>query len=220
MAPIELHATARDVLGKKVRFLRRQGTTPVHLFGPGIESVALQCAAEEIQSVLAQAGKTKLISLRLDKEKRPRKVLVREVQRDMQRGGLLHVDLYQVRMAEKVRVEVPITLIGEAPALKSKDNMLIHSVSHLTIDCLPEEIPPSIEVDLSSLTEVEQDIRVSDINFDKKIDVLDDPDQILAKISARFVERAEEPVEKAEEVVEEEHAVAETSSSQVQSTQE
>lgn len=218
MTDIELKATNRDVLGKKVRFLRRQGTTPVHLFGPGIESVALQCAAAELQSVLAQAGKTHLIRLRLDKEKRPRNVLVREVQRDIQSGGLLHVDLYQVRMAEKVKVEVPITLIGEAPALKSKSNMLTHGLSSMTIECLPDDIPSSIEVDLSSLIEAEQDIRVSDINLDEKIDVLDDLDQIIARISTRFVEKAEEIVEKMEEAVEEEHPIEESSLSEEQST--
>ncbi|MFC1924896.1 50S ribosomal protein L25 [Chloroflexota bacterium] len=216
---IELQATTRDILGKKVRFLRRQGIVPVHLFGPGIESVSLQCGAEELQGVLAQAGKTTLIRLKVDKGRRPRNVLIREVQRNIHRGGLLHVDLYQVNMEEKVKVEVPINLIGEAPALKSKDNMLIHSVSHLTIECLPDEIPPSIDVDLSSLTEVEQDIRVSDINLDNKIDVLDDPEQIIAKISARFVERAEEPLEE-EEALEVEQAATEASSSEDQQTQE
>jgi len=216
---IELQATTRDIFGKKVRFLRRQGIIPVHLFGPGIESVALQCGVEELQSVLAQAGKTTLIRLKVDKGRRARNVLIREVQRNIHRGGLLHVDLYQVKMEEKVKVEVPINLTGEAPALKSKDNMLIHSVSHLTIECLPDEIPPSIEVDLGSLTEVEQDIRVSDINLGNKIDVLDDPEQIIAKVSARFVERAEEPVEE-EEALEEEEAVTEASPSEDQQTQE
>ena len=117
---MELKATTRVVLGKKVRFLRREGVIPVHLFGHGIDSTALQCDAAELQSVLAEAGKTRLIGLKLDKARKPRNVLVRETQRDPRTGKLLHVDFYQVRMAEKMKVEVPVVLVGEAPALKTK----------------------------------------------------------------------------------------------------
>jgi len=200
MEQIELRATTREVLGKKVRFLRRQGITPVHLFGHGIESAALQCDTGQLQRVLAQAGKTRLIGLKLDKAKKPRNVVVREIQRDPQTGELLHVDLYQVRMAEKIKVEVPIVLVGEAPALRSKGNMLMQELSRLTIECLPDEIPPSIALDLSPLTEAEQAIQVKDIVLDEGITVFDDPEYVVAKITAL-------PVEKVEEVVVEEEVI-------------
>jgi len=200
MEQIELRATAREVLGKKVRFLRRQGITPVHLFGHDIESAALQCDTGQLQRVLAQAGKTRLIGLRLDKAKKPRNVVVREIQRNPQTGELLHVDFYQVRMAEKIRVEVPIVLVGEAPALRSKGNMLMQELSRLTIECLPDEIPPSIELDLSPLTEAEQAIQVKDIVLDEGITVFDNPEYVVAKITALPVEKVEEVV--VEEVIE------------------
>ena len=120
MEQIELEVATREILGKKVRFLRRQGTTPVHLFGHGIESEALQCDTARLQRVLAQAGRTKLVGLRLDKAEMLKSVLVREVQKNTRTGDLLHVDFYQVRMAEAVRVDVPIVLVGEAPALKGE----------------------------------------------------------------------------------------------------
>ena len=200
MEQIELRVTTREVLGKKVRFLRRQGITPVHLFGHDIESAALQCDTGQLQRVLAQAGKTRLIGLRLDKAKKPRNVVVREIQRNSQTGELLHVDFYQVRMAEKIKVEVPIVLVGEAPALKSKGNMLMQELSKLTIECLPDEIPPTIELDLSSLTEAEQAIQVKDITLGEGITVFDDPEYIVVKVSALPVEKVEEVV--VEEVVE------------------
>jgi len=99
MEQIELQATTREMFGKKVRFLRRQGVIPIHLFGHNVESVALQCDAAQLQQVLAQAGKTRLINLKLDRAKRPRNVVVREVQRDLRTGGLLHVDFYQLSLA-------------------------------------------------------------------------------------------------------------------------
>jgi large subunit ribosomal protein L25 len=200
MDKIELKVTNREILGKKVKHLRRQGITPVHLFGHGIESLALQCDTSELERVLGEAGQTRLISLKLAKEKKPRTAVVREFDRDWRRGQLLHVDFYQVKMEEKIRLEVPIVLIGEAPALKSKTNMLEHELGTLTVECLPAKIPTSLEVDVSSLTEPEQAIRVKDVTLDKDITVLNNPDLVVVKISLRPVEKVEEKV--VEEVVE------------------
>jgi len=204
MEQIELQASDREIQGRKVRFLRRQGIIPVHLFGHNIESVALQCDAAQLQRVLAQAGKTRLINLKLDKAKRPRNVVVREIQRDLLTGGLLHVDFYQVRMAEKIKVEVPIVPVGEAPALRLKENMLLQGLNNLTIECLPDKIPASIEVDLNSLTEAEQAIHVRDITLGEGFAILNDPEHVVVKISLRHVEKVEEVVEKVavEEAVE------------------
>jgi len=203
MEQTELQAATREILGKKVRFLRRQGIIPVHLFGHDVESMALQCDAAQLQRVLAEVGKTSLISLIPDKAKTPRNVVVREIQREPRTGELLHVDFYQVRMAEKIKVEVPIVLVEEAPALKSKENMLLQELNRLTIECLPDQIPPSVELDMSSLTEVEQSIQVKDITLGEGITVLNDPEHMVVKIILRRVEKVEEVEEVAvEEAVE------------------
>jgi large subunit ribosomal protein L25 len=200
MDKIELKVANREILGKKVKHLRRQGLTPVHLFGHGIESLALQCDTDELERVLDRAGQTRLITLKLAKERKSRTAVIREFDRDWRKGQLLHVDFYQVKMEEKIKLEVPIVLIGEAPALKSRANMLEHELATLTIECLPAKIPSNVEVDVSSLTEPEQAIRVQDIILDKDIAVLNHPDLVVAKISLRPVEKVEEKVE--EEVVE------------------
>ncbi len=204
MDKIELKVTNREILGKKVKHLRRQGITPVHLFGHGIESLALQCDTGELERVLGQAGQTRLISLKLNKEKKPRSVVVREFDRDWRKGQLVHVDFYQVKMEEKIKLEVPVALVGEASALKSKIYMLEHELGTLTVECLPAKIPTSLEVDISSLTEPEQTIRVKDVALDKDITVLNDPELVVVKISSRPVEKIEEEVVKevAEEAVE------------------
>jgi large subunit ribosomal protein L25 len=209
MDKIELKVTNREILGKKVKHLRRQSITPVHLFGHGIDSLALQCDTGELERVLGQAGQTRLITLKLAKEKKPRTVVIREFDRDWRRGELLHVDFYQVRMEEKIKLEIPVVLVGEAPALKSKTNMLEHELGTLTIECLPAKIPTSLEVDISSLTELDQAIRVKDVALDKDITVLNNPELVVAKISTRPVEKVEEKVvgevveAEAEEVAEE-----------------
>jgi large subunit ribosomal protein L25 len=204
MDKLELKVTNREILGKKVKHLRRQGITPVHLFGHGIESLALQCDTVQIERVLSQAEQTGLISLKLDNEKRPRTVMVRAFDRDWRKGQLLHADFYQVKLREKLKLEVPVVLVGEAPALKSKDNMLEHELDTLTIECLPAKIPANIEVDISSFTEPGQAIRVKDIILGEDIVILNDPELVVAKISWRPVDKLEEEVvEVAEEAVEE-----------------
>jgi large subunit ribosomal protein L25 len=207
MDKIELKVANREILGKQVKHLRRQGITPVHVFGHGIQSLALQCDTRELERVLGQAGQTRLINLKLAREKKARTVVVREFDRDWRKGQLVHVDFYQVKMEEKIRVEVPVVLIGEAPALKIKENMLDHELATFTVECLPAKIPDSIEVDVSSLTELDQAIRVKDIALDKDISVLSSPDLVVAKVSLRHVEKVEEEV--AEEVVAAEAEAAE-----------
>ena len=192
---MELSANNREILGKKVRFLRRQGITPVHLFGHNIEPLPLQCDTVELKNVLARAGMTQIVSLKIDDTKMPTNVMVREVQIEPRTDELLHVDFYQIRMEEKIRVEVPIVTVGEAPALRFKENFLAHELNNLTIECLPDEIPSRVEVDLSDLTETEQAIHVGDISLGDGITIIDNPEQLVVKISTGFVEKEVEEEE-------------------------
>jgi large subunit ribosomal protein L25 len=202
---MELVANVREIHGKKVKTLRRQGVTPVNLFGRQVEPLTLQCNTAELQRVLTRGGKTGIISLKLDKIKATRNVMVREVQREPLSGKLLHVDFYQVRMDEKLRVQVPIVMIGEAPALKQKDNYLAHELNELTIECLPDNIPNRVEIDISVLKEADQSIHVSDIHLGEGITIVNSPDQIVFRINVQFIEKE---VKKEEVVVAEGEAAA------------
>lgn len=200
MEDLTLQVAKRSVLGKRNRFLRRQGITPVHLFGHNIESQSLQCDTVQLKRIIAHAGATRLISLQIDGDKQPKSVFAREIQRDAVGKQLLHVDFYQVKKGEKIEVEVPIVLVGEAPAMKGKDRMLTHGITSLNIECLPDKVPPQIEVDISILEEVEQAINVKDIVLDPSIMVDADPEQLVVKVTETFVEEevAAEEVEAAE----------------------
>jgi large subunit ribosomal protein L25 len=205
MESIELETTRREMLGKEVRFLRRQGIMPVHLFGHGIESLALQCDATSLQHILSRAGQTRIINIKIHGERKPRPVVVRGVQREPVRGGLLHVDFFQVSMKERVKIDVPVILIGEAPILKSKDHMIVQEMNTLAVECLPASIPDSLELDVSSLSEPEQVLRVKDIEVDEDVTVQDDAEIVVVRVTLRQVAKIEEPV-LAEEVVESEGA--------------
>jgi len=205
MEGLPLQATKRDLLGKKTRFLRRQGITPVHLFGHNLKSLSLQCDTAELKQIIFQTGTTRLLSLNIEDDKQPRSVFIREIQRDKISGQLLHVDFYQVRKSEKIKADIPVVLAGEAPALREKGRTLTYGVTSLSIECLPDKLPPQIEVDLSPLEEKDQAIYVRDITLSPEITLFTDPDQMVVKVSEVHVEKVEEEV--VEEVVEE--AVAE-----------
>ena len=206
MNGLTLKATKRDVLGKKTRFLRRQGITPAHVFGHNIKSLALQCDTAKLQRIVAQAGTTRLVALEIDGDKQPRSVFIREIQKDEINGQLLHIDFYQVRKTEKIKADVPLALVGTAPAMQIKGRMLIHILNSLSVECLPDKLPPQIEVDLSPLEEVEQAIYVRDITLSPDVTLLTDPALLVVKVSEAVIEK-EEVVAKAEVEVEAEAKV-------------
>lgn len=213
MEDLILQANNRSILGKKARILRRQGIIPTHLFGHGLKSLALQCDTIDLHRIIAQAGTTRLINLEVEGYKQPRAVFIREIQRDEITRQLLHVDFYQVIKTEKIRVEVPIVLVGEAPAMKEKGRTLTRGVTSLSIECLPAEVPPRIEVDLRQLEEVEQPIHVNDIVLNPGITVITDAEQLVVKVSEAHVEVEEvaKEVEAAEVAVAGEKAEEEQS---------
>jgi large subunit ribosomal protein L25 len=191
---IELHVSTRELMGKKSRFLRRQGITPVHLFGYDTEPMALQCETVQLKQVLKTAGKTKLVGLTVDKHKKPRKVVVREVQKNAISGELVHVDFFQVSMEEKIKVDVPVVLVGEAPALKVKTNMMAQDLSAVEIECLPDRIPETIQVDISVLVEDDQSILVKDLVLGEGVVALTNPAQVVVRIAPLQIEKVEKKV--------------------------
>jgi large subunit ribosomal protein L25 len=218
MEELKLTAAKRDVLGKRNRFLRRRGITPAHLFGHNLESVSLQCDTVELKKIVAHAGTTRLVSLKIAGEDGPKIVFVREIQRDALGKNLLHVDFYQVIKGEKMTADVPIVLVGEAPAMKAKGRLLSRGITELSIECLPEKVPPQIEVDISYLMELEQTIHVKDIALDPDITVHDDPEQMVVKVTEIVIKVEEEKPVVAEEVVAEGEEEAEAEEKQAAET--
>ncbi len=183
MEELKLKASKRDVLGKRNRFLRKQGITPAHLFGHNIESMALQCDTADLKKIIDHAGTSRLVSLSVAGDKGVKSVFVREIQRDAFSKQLIHVDFYQVKKGEKISISVPIVLVGESPALKGKGRLLIHGIDELHIECPPEKVPPQIDVDISVLENVEDMINVKDLKLDPGITVHADPDQLVVRVT-------------------------------------
>jgi large subunit ribosomal protein L25 len=199
MEQIELEASQREINGKKVRFLRREGNTPANMYGHGLDSVSLQVDTRKLKQTLARAGKTDLISLKVAGAAAPVMVLVRDVQKDYLNKDMLHVDFYQVNMSEKIKADVPLVFTGEAPALKKKNVSLLHLMDTLHVEALPDHLPHNVQVDMSKLIDTEHAIFVKDITLSEGVTLLSDPEQIVIKaVETRREEVEEAAVVKAE----------------------
>jgi large subunit ribosomal protein L25 len=178
----ELKVKTRDTLGKKVRFLRRQGLTPANLYAPKTESIALQVETPLLERLIAKVGRNALVTLRLDASKKPRPAMIRSIQRDPLTGSLLHVDFFQVELTHRLRADIQLIFLGEAPAAKRSNAMLIQNLTSLHVEGLPTDLPRGIEVDLSVLKEVDQAIHVRDIQLDDSLEILNDAELVVAHV--------------------------------------
>jgi large subunit ribosomal protein L25 len=194
MADKSFKVTTRSVNGKKTRFLRREGITPAHLFGQGLDSVAVQCPTGDLQRAISQKGTTRLMDLKLDTEKEARSVFIREIQRDALSGELIHVDFYQVNKNRKIRVAVPVILVGDAPASKLKNNIIEQLMSEVEVESLPGDLPPQIEVDITSLAEANQAMHIRDIKVKPGVAIMAAPEQLIVKVSTIAEEKEITPV--------------------------
>jgi len=191
---MKLVANPRTVLGKKVKALRKAGILPAHLYGHDVEPRALEIPASALRELLDSAGHNEVVTLDVEDGKRaakPANVMVREVQRHPITGEILHVDLFQVRLNERIDVEVPIELVGIAPAVDQKLGTLIQEATTLHVSALPRNIPSMLQVDVSELSEPHQAIRAADLELPGSVSLLSSPEQVLVTITP--IHRREEP---------------------------
>jgi large subunit ribosomal protein L25 len=191
MDQIVLNAEPRTVTGKEVNRLRREGWVPAIIYGPSVGSRPLQIEARQAEAVLGKVGTSHLLSLHIAGEKAPVQVLVRDLQRDPIHRQMVHIDLYQVEMGKPITVEVPLVWVNESPVVVRRDGVLLQGAETVEIECLPGDLIDSIEVDLSLLTEVDQQITVGDLAVPARVRVLSDPAEMIVRV-APSEERAEE----------------------------
>lgn len=199
MEQIELRAEPRNVSGRQVKHLRAAGWVPGILYGSQIQALPIQVQSKPLQRVLAKAGGNTLIKLYVGNQE-PVLALAREVQRHTLKHHIMHVDFQQVVMTEKISTEVPLRLIGEAPAVKELGGILVHGLDRVEVQCLPADLPAALEVDLSVLKHYHDAISIADIQPPAGVTILTAPEAVVAHIEAPRV---------VEEVVVEEAAPAE-----------
>lgn len=211
-----LKAKVREITGRKVKQLRAQGFIPANVYGKGISSVSLQLNNLLFLKTYKNTSESTLFYLEIEGEKTERPVLVRQVSIHPVSGTVVHVDLNQVNLKEKVKTSVAIKLIGESPAEKDGLGVLVQQLDDLEVEGLPTDVPEFIEVSVSELIELDQDVLVSDLKITDKVEVLTDKDQIVAKITPMAKEEVveapvvEATVEGATPVVSEETVASQT----------
>jgi len=185
MANNQLQVAPRSLLGKKVAQMRRAGRTPGNIYGHKVESKAVEADSAALLHLLRASSRNQIIDLSVAGEDGPRTVVVRAVQRNPVNGRLLHIDFFQISMTEKMRAQVPLTLIGTSPAVGTYGGILLQAIEHVDVEALPGDMPPHYEVDVSVLTELEQGIHVRDLNIDQeKVLLMTDPDVVVARVAA------------------------------------
>jgi len=191
MKIIELHSKIRDITGKKVKELRSKGLIPAVLYGSGEKSENLTLDTKSFKKTYEEAGSSALVDLKID-DKEPIKILIHEPQIDPVTDEPLHVDLYKVKMTEKITTEIPLEFIGESPAVKDLEGNLITNKDAIEVKCLPGDLISEIKVDISALKTFDDLIHVKNLSVPANIEILDVADEIVAQVTPP---RSEEELE-------------------------
>jgi large subunit ribosomal protein L25 len=191
-----IKATRRQVIGKRVGAMRRSGELPAVLYGRRVDPTPITLNAHDATLTLARATSSSIITIELDGKEYP--ALVREKQRDFIKNHLLHVDFLVLSLTEKTRAQVGIELTGSSPAVKNYNAVLVTGLNELEVECLPQDLPERIVLDVSGLAEIGDSIHVRDVVVSDKVEILTDPDEIIVSTTAQMQEEEipeEAPVE-------------------------
>lgn len=185
---MELQVKKREQVGKSAA-LRRSGSIPLELYGKGVENLHLTAPVKDFKKVLKEAGENTIVNAILDGKKYP--VIIHEVVRDGVSGDILNVDLYQIRMDEKIKLMVPLEFIGVSVAVKEKNGLLVKSLQEIEVEALPMDVPHILQVDISKITEIGQSLYVKDLDLPKTAKALFEPETVVATVTAKVTEEEE-----------------------------
>ena len=188
-----INGELRETLGKKVRFLRRQGITPANLYGRAVESISFQAPTKALERLIQQGGRSSLVTLSINGTSY--QALLRNLQRHPVTRAILHADFYRVDLSRPIQAQVPLHLVGEAPAAKIPDALITQALHEITVECLPADIPQSIEVDISDLTAMEMSIHIRDIQPPANVTLVAEGEVLVVRVGQSRVTAAAEALE-------------------------
>lgn len=192
MQRFTLKASKRDVVGKKVAQLRREGKLPAVLYGRHVDKpIAVTLDRGETSKVLRRINYSSLVLIDLDGEEH--NVLVRDFQVDAILRELTHVDFLVVSLTETVRAEVSVVLEGKSPVITNLGGLLVNGLEHVEVEALPQDLPERFIVDVSGLENFGDGIFVRDLVVPANVTVLSDPDDLLVVANAPATEAEAAP---------------------------
>jgi len=191
----KMKAEARQATGKGAAHkIRAAGRVPAVVYGHGIDPLHVTVDARDLMHILhTDAGMNVLVDLRVDHDHFL--AMPREVQRNNIRGQLLHVDFLRIARDEKITVEVPIHLTGDSHGVK-EGGVVEHHLWNLHIQCLPQDVPSSIEADISGLG-INESLKVSDLHLPDSLTLLTPTEETVVSVVPPQVLKVEEEIEAA-----------------------
>lgn len=182
MDTIVLNAAPRTIIGKATKKLRLANTVPAVVYGHGVKSQSVAVEAIAFQKAYRQAGSSSLVDLVVGTST-PVKVLIHAVQQHPTKTTPIHIDFYQVKMTEKLTTDIDLNFVGESAAVKESGGILIRSLDKVKVECLPGDLVPAIDVDISALKTFENKIHVRDIIVPTGLTIMDGPDEVIASVT-------------------------------------
>ena len=197
MEKIILKAEARTSTGKRAaKDSRAKGMIPANVYKGGKPAISLNVSGEEFKEVIhTKAGENVIITLKISggSDAKDKTVVIKEIQREPIKYGILHVDFGEISLTETLKVNVPLSVHGEPVGVKAEGGTLEHVIRELHIECLPTAIPEKIEVEVSAM-KIGDAVYVKDIKVPDGVKVLNDPELIALIIKAAKVEIPKEEV--------------------------
>jgi large subunit ribosomal protein L25 len=190
MEKVVLKATKRDVTGKQVKALRRAGQLPGVIYGRHVEPISISLEAHSAGLAISKLTSSSLVTIDVDGTEYF--ALVREKQRNYIKGNFTHVDFLALDLNEKIRTKVRLHFTGSSGAVKDYSAVLIHRMEQLEVECLPTDLPERIHVDISSMKEIGNSVRVRDVAIPANVTVLADEDEIVIIATLAKAETSEE----------------------------
>lgn len=203
MKAIALNAEIRKVIGKKIAKLRKDGLLPVTVYGKDIKSESLTVPVKDFAIVYKQAGETGLVDLKYGKDSKH--CLISDVQVHPLTRQILHVQFHAVKLTEKIKAKVPLELVGDSQAVINNTGLLLHTLNEVEVEALPADLPDKIDVDVSGLAEINQQITVGDLKV--SVEILTPKEELIVKVVPAVSEEAKK--EEAEKAAAEAAKVAE-----------
>jgi large subunit ribosomal protein L25 len=179
---LDLAVDSRAVLGKQTKRLRRAGTVPGVVFGKSTASIAVQVDAKQLEAIYRAAGRTTIFQLTVEGAG-TKSAMIKSVQRHPVTGRAVHVDFFVPDLKAEMQVDVPLVFGGDAPAIEDLGGTLFTSLDRIKVRALPADLPHEIAVDLSPLVDYDAVIHVRDLAIDtQRVQVLNDPEELVAKV--------------------------------------
>ena len=182
MQQAKLEAQSRDAFGKqRARTLRREGKVPAVLYGRSQDTLAIQLNARIFKQFLRTYSENVIINLEIG-DGNTETVIIKEIQRDpVEKHQLVHADFIRISLDEPVTSPVPVVLVGNPEGVE-EGGVLESPLRQVTLHCLPMQLPTEITVEVSQLV-IGDAIHVGDLDFSDDIEVIDEPERIVAMVS-------------------------------------